>query len=304
VVSLIRNPDSGLNNNYLAEFLAVKTKQYLLIALTALFIPLLTAPLRAFVNIQTSSLLGFVAYFTIAIYWFSPAKKSLPLKTRLLALITGFLLFELSFRIAGLRSAFLSLPEAFMHFLGIAMAYLFSTRNRATGIVCSLSGLVLVIMMYLFGYDAWIQKLKSYFGKVMEPAPSFVMTTIQNEQLRNADFRNKLLVLDFWTTSCSPCFSSFPMLQKLFDTCQTREDMRIYAVNVPIEGDTAGKALQLLKSLHYTFPLIIAGEDSLEIKLRIYSYPTVLVIKNGSWIIYRGDLNGIGEIMDEAADTH
>lgn len=277
----------------------MRVKLYLLIALTALFIPLLTAPLRAFVNIQTGSLLGFVGYFIAAIFWFKSGKNSLPVKVTLLALVTGFLLFELIFRITGMRSALVSLPDAFMHMLGIALGYLFSEKHRAIAVISSVAGLILVLLMYFYGYNQFIQHLKSHYSKVEEVAPSFVLTTLQNERLTNADFRNRLLVLDFWTTSCSPCFRDFPRLQQMYDTCRTREDTRISAVNVPISGDSAGEARFKLTNLGYTFPLIVATNDSLVRSLRVISYPTVLMIQNGGRIIYRGDLDGVGEILDK-----
>lgn len=72
--------------------------------------------------------------------------------------------------------------------------------------------------------DEWFKK---YGSKGLMPGDSMpnILLTIWEKGLvkkkQFVDFRGKLIILDFWNTSCAPCIAAFPkmeMLQKKFDT--------------------------------------------------------------------------------------
>jgi peroxiredoxin len=47
-------------------------------------------------------------------------------------------------------------------------------------------------------------------------APLFSLTTLSGEKIHLADFRGKVIILDFWATWCPPCQEGIPHLNQLY----------------------------------------------------------------------------------------
>jgi peroxiredoxin len=52
-------------------------------------------------------------------------------------------------------------------------------------------------------------------GKIVT-APLFSLPTLNGEKIRLADFRGKVVILDFWATWCPPCQEGIPHLNELY----------------------------------------------------------------------------------------
>jgi thiol-disulfide isomerase/thioredoxin len=50
--------------------------------------------------------------------------------------------------------------------------------------------------------------------KTRDPAPSFVLTTLDGSEVRLSDLRGKIVLLYFWATWCGPCVASMPHLKE------------------------------------------------------------------------------------------
>ena len=101
--------------------------------------------------------------------------------------------------------------------------------------------------------------------------------------------KNKIIVLDFWSTACGKCFEKFPDFEKICNKYRTNKNINFYAVNVPIERrDKFEKTIKILCRLGYKFPSVYATSSSeINNKLHFKTFPHLIIIKD-SRIRYDG----------------
>src|SRR5476651_1212361 len=64
---------------------------------------------------------------------------------------------------------------------------------------------------------------------VGQAAPDFQVTTLDGTKLTLADFKNQVLVLNFWATWCVPCKTELPLLDRYY-RLQQPAGLRVLAV--------------------------------------------------------------------------
>lgn len=72
--------------------------------------------------------------------------------------------------------------------------------------------------------------------KVGEPAPAFTLQDPGAKAVSAADFKGKILVLNFWASWCGPCVEELPSLNKLAAR-YTGKDVHILGVSVDEDPD-------------------------------------------------------------------
>jgi cytochrome c biogenesis protein CcmG, thiol:disulfide interchange protein DsbE len=81
---------------------------------------------------------------------------------------------------------------------------------------------------------------------VGQPAPDFAVTTFDGKKLSLADFKDQVLVINFWATWCTPCKKELPLLDKYF-AVQQIHGLRVVAVTT--EDSAPLKLLQPLAAM-------------------------------------------------------
>ncbi len=94
--------------------------------------------------------------------------------------------------------------------------------------------------------DAWVGK----------PAPELPQSTwLNGPPLDWAALKGKVVLLDFWSTTCGPCRNDLPQVQQLHK--QQRDGSGIVAIGIHTAGTDAEEVARFAKEMELTYPIVI-----------------------------------------------
>jgi cytochrome c biogenesis protein CcmG/thiol:disulfide interchange protein DsbE len=108
-----------------------------------------------------------------------------------------------------------------------------------------------------------------------EPAPELELPRLSGEGRRSlADYRGKVVVLNFWASWCEPCRDESPLLQRWHERIEGR-DATVLGVDVQ---DVSGDARDFVRRYGLTYPMLRDGEGSTRESFAILGFPETFVI--------------------------
>jgi len=138
----------------------------------------------------------------------------------------------------------------------------------------------------------------TWSGLTDEEIIDFCLTS-KDSKVCKADLKNKIVVLDFWNTSCGKCYAAFPEFSKQIKKWSRDSDIEFYTVNVPIKTDSLGQADNVLKTKGYSFKNLIAyNPDSTYKVFKVIAYPTTIVLDKEGKIVFRGNPSQLEKILE------
>lgn len=114
-------------------------------------------------------------------------------------------------------------------------------------------------------------------------APDFSLPGVNNSQINLADYRGKVVLVDFWASWCTPCIRSFPWMDEMVEK-YGEQGFEIIAINMDQEAILAKKFLT-----RYPNKLTIAFDPQGEVaeQYEIMGLPNSFILNKQGEIVYK-----------------
>lgn len=113
---------------------------------------------------------------------------------------------------------------------------------------------------------------------VGKPAPDFTLKSTSGKNVRLAELKGDVVLVNFWATWCGPCRQEMPLLEKIN---KKYKDLGFTMLGINVEEDTSGME-KYLKDVPVTFPILNDGKNSVAKLYGVDGMPnTVIIDRNG-----------------------
>ena len=121
-------------------------------------------------------------------------------------------------------------------------------------------------------------------------APNIVLKDQYGNEHHLADYKGKVVFLNFWATWCPPCRGEMPEIQELYEKYNTEDsEVVVLGIAAPGYGNEKSKeeVAKFMEENGYTYPVLMDEGGRYFRQLGIMSYPTTYMItKEGKFLGY------------------
>ena len=127
--------------------------------------------------------------------------------------------------------------------------------------------------------------------------PPLALRDLQGKEHKLADYRGKVVVLNFWATWCDPCREEMPSMQRLQDKLAGKS----FAILAIDYGEGAPRIQDFLKKVPVRFTVLLDRDTSTATAWKVKVLPTTLVLDPQQRIRYSvvGDLEWDSQSVED-----
>lgn len=129
------------------------------------------------------------------------------------------------------------------------------------------------------------------------PAPDFTLKTVGGPNLRLAEQRGQVVMVNFWATWCAPCKQEMPHLNQLYDKYR---GTGFVLLGVNVDDDPAKAAAEAAK-LGIKFPVLLDSAKAVSKAYALNAMPTTFVIDRDGQVrhVHQGYRNGFEQVYEQ-----
>ena len=127
-------------------------------------------------------------------------------------------------------------------------------------------------------------------------APDFSLKNMMGEIVTLSQLKNKVVILDFWATWCSPCKASFPTMQLLVNKYKDDRDVVFLFIdtwefNTP--QNTLAEVSKYIQEKKYSFNVLFDSKNRVKKDYKVVSIPRKFVIDKAGNMLYASENTGL-----------
>ena len=113
----------------------------------------------------------------------------------------------------------------------------------------------------------------------------FTLTDVEGRRVRLAEYRGRVVLVNFWATWCAPCKTEIPWLNELHERYR---DQGLVVLGVSVD-DAVAKIRPFAQGMKTSYPVLVgAGEDAFRESFGpLLGYPTTLLISRAGEVCIR-----------------
>ncbi len=117
-------------------------------------------------------------------------------------------------------------------------------------------------------------------------APLFTLEDLTGKEVSLADYRGKVVIIDFWATWCPPCRKELPYIHKIYEKYKDKE---VIVLAITSESNIE-KVKGFIEKEGYSFPVLIDGRRETNSAYHVRAIPMLFVLNREGIIqhIHRG----------------
>lgn len=127
-------------------------------------------------------------------------------------------------------------------------------------------------------------------------APDFTLKTLDGQSVRLADFKGKVVLINFWATWCPPCVREIPRLVRISEK-YADQGLVVLGVNTTFQDDPA-KVAQFVRDQNISYRVLLDPEGDASQKYPSRLMPTSYLIDRNGKVVY----TKVGEVDEATLD--
>lgn len=108
-------------------------------------------------------------------------------------------------------------------------------------------------------------------------APDFILSGLDEADITLSDFRNNVVVLNFWASWCPPCRAEMPHMERLFEEYKDK-GVVVLGVNLTSTEEGIETVRSFVRNEELSLPVALDRQAEVSGMYRIVSYPTTYII--------------------------